>query len=194
VPEKLETAMSKFPQAGKAKTFTPAWMKTARAWYGSAFEPKKKGDLAESMSDWSEMDPAERGFVLAHLQYLGLQAELGTQRMLRELRALFEEVGDEVLEALEGVADAVEPEDEGEADADADGAEVVTDDGAEPEPEERRLELVEDTPILDYEPEPRVMPVEAVAPEMLRGDEEENVIDLPGPAADDLAGEPPEGA
>jgi hypothetical protein len=197
VPEKLESAMSKFPQAKQAKTFTPAWMKTARAWYGSAFEPKKKGDLAESMSDWSEMDPAERGFVLAHLQYLGLQAQLGTQRMLRELRALFEEVGDEVIEVLEGVADAVEQEDQGEADADAeaDADDQVVDAGeAGTDPEERRLELVEDTPIPDYEPEPRVMPVEAVAPEMLRGADDENVIDLPGLVEDDPDDEPPEGA
>ena len=189
--------MSKFPQARQAKTFTPAWMRSARAWYGSAFEPKKKGDLAESMSDWSEMDPAERGFVLAHLQYLGLQAQLGTQKMLRELRALFEEVGDEVIEALEGVADAVEPEEEVEAEPDIEANavnEVVDDDDGGREPEERRLELVEDTPIPGYEPEPRVMPVEAVAPEMLRGADDEYVIDLPGLVEDDPDDEPPEGA
>ena len=188
--------MSKFPQARQAKTFTPAWMRSARAWYGSAFEPKKKGDLAEAMADWTEMDPAERGFVLAHLQYLGLQAQLGTQKMLRELRALFEEVGDEVIEALEGLADAVEPEEEGEPDTDTDadvGDEVADAGDAATEPEERRLELVEDTPIPGYEPEPRVMPVEAVAPEMLRSAEKENVIDPPVPAVDD-ADEPPEGA
>ena len=104
--------MSKFPQARQAKTFTPAWMRSARAWYGSAFEPKKKGDLAEAMADWTEMDPAERGFVLAHLQYLGLQAQLGTQKMLRELRVLFEEVGDEVIEAIEaGFEDSEDLED-----------------------------------------------------------------------------------
>ncbi len=175
--------MSKFPQARQAKTFTPAWMRSARAWYGSAFEPKKKGDLAEAMADWTEMDPAERGFVLAHLQYLGLQAQLGTQKMLRELRALFEEVGDEVIEALDGVVDAVEPEVE-EAD-DADEIDEVIDDDAgadgDGEPEARVLDPGEDTPIPDYEPEPRVMPVEAVAPELLRDTGGEPAPpDLPG--------------
>ena len=118
--------------------------------------------------------------------------------MLRELRALFEEVGDEVIEALEGVVDAVEPQEEGEVDAELDagdevvGDEVVGDGGGEPQ--ERRLELVGDTPIQDYGPEPRFMPVEAVAPEMLRGADEADVIDLPGLAADDTDDEPPEGA
>jgi|GEM_PF-2396863 len=190
--------MSKFPQAQQAKTFNPAWMRRTRALYGAAFEPKKKGDLAESMADWSEMSEEERSFVQAHLQYVGLQAQLGTQKMLRELRALFEEVGDEVIEALEGVVDAVEPQEEGEVDAELDagdevvGDEVVGDGGGEPQ--ERRLELVGDTPIQDYGPEPRFMPVEAVAPEMLRGADEADVIDLPGLAADDTDDEPPEGA
>ena len=188
--------MSKFPQARQAKTFTPAWMRSARAWYGSAFEPKKKGDLAEAMADWTEMDPAERGFVLAHLQYLGLQAQLGTQKMLRELRALFEEVGDEVIEALEGVVDAVEPE----GDVELDGGDVlaepdaVADASGGGEPEGRRLELVEDTPIPGYEPEPRFMPIEAVAPEMLRGAQDERVSDLLGVDGEGDDDEPPEGA
>lgn len=193
--------MSKFPQAQQAKTFTPAWMRRTRALYGAAFEPNKKGDLAESMADWSEMSEEERSFVQAHLQYVGLQAQVGTQKMLRELRALFEEVGDEVIEALEGVVDAVEPQEEGEVDAELDdqvaGEEVVGDEAVGDgggEPQERRLELVEDTPIPDYEPELPVMPIEAVAPEMLRGAEEERVVDLPGMDASDGDDEPPEGA
>jgi len=191
VPDKLESAMSKFPQAQQAKTFTPAWMRRTRALYGAAFEPNKKGELAESMADWSEMSEEERSFVQAHLQYVGLQAQLGTQKMLRELRALFEEVGDEVIEALEGVVEAVEPEQEGEVEADVD-EEVVGDEGGDPQ--ERRLELVEDTPIPGYEPEPRVMPVEALAPEMLRDADEESVVFLPGIDGDDGDDEPPEGA
>ena len=183
--------MSKFPQAQQAKTFTPAWMRRTRALYGAAFEPNKKGELAESMADWSEMSEEERSFVQAHLQYVGLQAQLGTQKMLRELRALFEEVGDEVIEALEGVVEAVEPEQEGEVEADVD-EEVVGDEGGDPQ--ERRLELVEDTPIPGYEPEPRVMPVEALAPEMLRDADEESVVFLPGIDGDDGDDEPPEGA
>ncbi len=156
--------MSKFPQARKGKPpFTPAWMRTARAWYGPAFEAGKKSELAEAMADWTEMTEEERSFVLAHLNYLGLLAQLGTQKLLRELRALFEEVGDEVIEAIE-------------ASMEAEATEVLEDEvGAEAEPEGRRLEAVEDTPIPVDEPEPRWMPVEAVAPEMLRAAEEEPV-------------------
>ena len=179
--------MSKFPQARQAKTFTPAWMRSARTLYGAAFEPKKKGDLAESMADWSEMSEEERSFVQAHLQYVGLQAQLGTQKMLRELRALFEEVGDEVIEALEGVVEAVEPESD-------EVGEVVEDDSGDredAEPEGRVLDPGEDTPIPGYEPEPRVMPIEAVAPDLLRDAGDEPAPDLPGLAAVVMEHEPP---
>jgi hypothetical protein len=181
--------MTTFPKARRDDAHSPSWLKAARAYYGDAFEAKKKTDLAAAMADWCEMDPDERGFVLAHLQYLGLQAQLGTQKMLRELRALFEEVGDEVIEALDGVVDAVEPEAE-EAD-DADEIDEVIDEEVEEvednhgddeaEPEARVLDPGEDTPIPDYEPEPRVMPVEAVAPELLRDTGGEPAPpDLPG--------------
>ena len=171
--------MSKFPQTPKPTDRSPAWFQAARAFYGDAFEPKKKADLAEAMTDWCEMDADERGFVLAHLQYLNLLAARGTQRMLRELRALVAELGDEVVEGLDGLVEVVEPED------DAGDAE---------EPEGRHLELVEDTPIPDYEPEPREMPVEAVAPEMLRDAQDEPVIELPGVEVEVEDVEPPEGA
>ena len=177
--------MSKFPQTRKSAD-SPAWFQAARAYYGDAFEPKKKADLAEAMSDWCEMDADERGFVLAHLQYLNLLAARGTQRLLRELRALVAELGDEVVVRLDGLADVVEPDD---------ADEVLDDDaGGQEESEGRHLELVEDTPIPDYEPEPREMPVEAVAPEMLRDADEERVVELPGIDGEVVDVEPPEGA
>ena len=179
--------MSKFPQTPKPTDRSPAWFQAARAFYGDAFEPKKKSDLVEAMSDWCEMDADERGFVLAHLQYLNLLAARGTQRMLRELRALVAELGDEVVEGLDGLADVVDPED--------DVDEVIDDDaGDDQQPEGRHLELVEDTPIPDYEPEPRKMPVEAVAPELLRDADEERVVELPGIDGEVVDVEPPEGA
>lgn len=158
--------MSKFPKAREASKSTPAWMRTTRALYGAAFETKKKGELAESMADWCEMSEEERSFVAAHLQYLGLQAQLATQKMLRELRALFEEVGDEVIEAIEVALEeqaAVEEED--------------TDEDVEaPELSGPQLELVDDDGA-DVEGEPRHMPVEAVAPELLRDAEDELSLD-----------------
>jgi len=171
--------MSKFPTARESKPFTPAWMRRGRALYGAAFEPKKKSELAESMADWAEMSEEERSFVAAHLQYLGLEAQLGTQKLLRELRALFEEVGDEMIDALEGVADAVEPDGDGEIEIE-DGVEGDVVDGEEPEGPGRHLELVEDTPVPEYEPEPRVMPVEAGTPELVRDTAEEREPGLVG--------------
>ena len=156
--------MSKFPTAREASKSTPAWMRTTRALYGAAFETKKKGELAESMADWCEMSEEERSFVAAHLQYLGLQAQLSTQKMLRELRALFEEMGDDVIEAIEVVLEeqaAVEDED---SDEDAQVA----------EPDAPRLELVDDA---EVEGAPRHMPVEAVTPELLRDAENELSLD-----------------
>jgi len=172
--------MSKFPKAREASKFTPAWMRTTRALYGAAFETKKRGELAESMADWCEMSEEERSFVAAHLQYLGLQAQLGTQKMLRELRALFEEVGDEVIEAIEVALEEQAAVEEEEADEDAEVA----------EPEGPHLELVDHAE--ETEGEPRHMPVEAVAPELLRDVEPELSLDdyeFEAPGLDD----PPEG-
>ena len=174
--------MSKFPKAHAASKFTPAWMRTTRALYGAAFETKKKGELAESMADWCEMSEEERSFVAAHLQYLGLQAQLGTQKMLRELRALFEDVGDEVLEAMEVALEERAAAEEEEADADVEGG----------EPGRPQLELVDDDPG-DDQGEPRHMPVEAVAPELLRDAADEPSLDdyeFEAPGLDDS----PEGA
>ncbi len=182
--------MSKFPKAREAKTFTPAWMRRGRALYGDAFEPKKKSELAESMADWAEMSEEERSFVAAHLQYLGLQAQLGTQKLLRELRALFEEVGDEVIDAIEVALEEQAGLDASEAD---EADEAVDGDGDE-QGEGRHLELVEDTAVPDFEPDPRVMPVEAVAPEMLRGADAEPAVELPGVDRNISDDEPPEGA
>ena len=170
--------MSKFPKAREASKSTPAWMRTTRALYGAAFETKKKGELAESMADWCEMSEEERSFVAAHLQYLGLQAQLGTQKMLRELRALFEDVGDEVLEAIEA---ALEERAEDEDDAGDEVPDVE-------QPEAPHLELVD-----EVEGEPRHMPVEAVAPELLRDAQDEPSLDdyeFEAPGLDDS----PEGA
>ncbi len=93
--------MTTFPKAQRNDAHTPTWLKAARAYYGDAFEAKKKTDLAAAMADWCDMDPDERGFVLAHLQYLNLLAQRGTHRLLQELRASVEVIGDEVIEAVE---------------------------------------------------------------------------------------------
>ncbi len=93
--------MTTFPKAQRHEAHTPSWLKAARTYYGDAFETKKKTDLAAAMADWCDMDPDERGFVLAHLQYLNLLAQRDTHRLLLELRASVEVIGDEVIEAVE---------------------------------------------------------------------------------------------
>jgi len=93
--------MTTFPKAQRHDAHTPTWLKAARTYYGDAFETKKKTDLAAAMADWCDMDPDERGFVLAHLQYLNLLAQRDTHRLLQELRASVEVIGDEVIEAVE---------------------------------------------------------------------------------------------
>ena len=93
--------MTTFPKAQQRDAHTPSWLKAARTYYGDAFETKKKTDLAAAMADWCDMDPDERGFVLAHLQYLNLLAQRDTHRLLQELRASVEVIGDDLIEAVE---------------------------------------------------------------------------------------------
>ena len=116
--------MTTFPKAKRSER-TPGWLKVARGFYGEAFEPARRADLAEAMADWSEMSESERGFVLAHLEYLGLLAQRSTQQMLVRLRAALGEFGDEVLDALEEQGELDDDDDddddgdEGEAEGEA---------------------------------------------------------------------------
>jgi hypothetical protein len=129
--------MPKFPKAQPRPDTTPTWLKAARTYYGGAFETNKKEDLAESMADWCEMDPDERGFVLAHLQYLNLLAQRGTQRLLAELKAMLEEIGDELIEVVEAAADELGEEGE-EVEVDEDDEQVEDgEDEIEPPPSPR---------------------------------------------------------
>ena len=101
--------MPRFPKARKRPNNTPSFLVTARSFYGEAFGPRRKADLAESMADWAELSEEEQSFALAHLQYLNLVAQAGTQRLLLQLRELLEEIEEGVGEALDEV-EADEPE------------------------------------------------------------------------------------
>ena len=109
--------MTTFPKAKRSER-TPGWLKVARGFYGEAFEPARRADLAEAMADWSEMSESERGFVLAHLEYLGLLAQRSTQQMLVRLRAALGELGDEVLDALEEQGELDDDDDDDDGDED----------------------------------------------------------------------------
>jgi len=102
--------MPRDPKARKRQDIPP-FLVAARGFYGEAFEPRRKSDLAESMADWAELTEDERSFALAHLQYLSLVAQAGTQRLLGAVLEVLEEIEDGVGEALEG--QAVEPEVDG---------------------------------------------------------------------------------
>ena len=95
--------MPRFPKARKRPDNTPGFLVTARSFYGEAFGPRRKADLAESMADWAELSEEEQSFALAHLQYLNLVAQAGTQRLLLQLRELLEEIEEGVGEALDEV-------------------------------------------------------------------------------------------
>ena len=88
------------PKPSKMPT-NPAFLDTARAFYGEAFDHKRKRELAASIAEWSEMDEGEQSFAVAHLLFLNLQAQAGTQRILGQVRDLLDEVAESLTTAIE---------------------------------------------------------------------------------------------
>jgi len=114
---------------------TPTFLTTARAFYGPAFDHKKKKALARSMSEWAEMDEDEQSFTAAHLAFLNLQAQAATQKLLTQVRDLLDEVAESLSVALEASLPEEEEEDDGEEEDDL-GPEDVPDDELPPEVDE----------------------------------------------------------
>ncbi len=85
--------MPRDPKAPSRRDIS-AFLAAARGFYGEAFEPRRKSQLAESMADWAELTESEQSFALAHLQYLNLVAQAGTQGLLDDIRDLLEEIED----------------------------------------------------------------------------------------------------
>ena len=88
------------PKTSKSPV-NPAFLDTARAFYAEAFDHKRKRDLADSIAEWSEMDEGEQSFAVAHLLFLNLQAQAGTQRILGQVRDLLDEVAESLTTAIE---------------------------------------------------------------------------------------------
>ncbi len=88
------------PKPSKMPT-NPAFLDAARAFYGEAFDHKRKRKLAASIAEWSEMDEGEQSFAVAHLLFLNLQAQAGTQRILGQVRDLLDEVAESLTTAIE---------------------------------------------------------------------------------------------
>jgi hypothetical protein len=80
---------------------TPSPLDTARAFYGDAFNVRRKRDLAQSMTDWTDLGDDEQRFTIAHLLYLNLEAQAAQQRLLARLCGLVDELADAMGAALE---------------------------------------------------------------------------------------------
>ena len=126
--------MPRLTQAQPRPDATSSFLSVAKAFYGPAFSPRRKSELAEAMADWAELTPDEQSFAMAHLHYLNLVAQAGTQRLLADVRELLEELVenvDDALDDLPGLDDdeiapdpedlVEEPEDEPTDDAVPDG-------------------------------------------------------------------------
>jgi len=125
---------TRFPKARKRRT-EPAFLATARAFYGDAFGPRRRKDLAAAIEDWSELSDDEQSFAQAHLAWLDLVAQAGTQRLLVQVRDLLEEMVEAMQEALDEPPVAI-PVAQGEGFAGEDEDEDDPDDIAFPDPDE----------------------------------------------------------
>lgn len=77
---------------------TPTWLEAARRFYAPGFEVQTDKALSASHADWAELPEDQRSFTIAHLLYLNLVAQRGTQRLLAEVRDLLDEVADGLTE------------------------------------------------------------------------------------------------
>ena len=129
------------------KTPIPSFLTTARAFYGPAFDHKKKKALARSMAEWTEMDEAEQSFAHAHLLYLNLQAQAATQKLIGQVRDLLDEVAESLAVALEASMPDADEDDEPElTDVDDDDEEPFDEAPAFVEPEPPDSEPEEEDP------------------------------------------------
>ena len=156
--------MPRFPKARPRRNDRgPAFLTTAQSFYGDAFGARRRKDLADAIADWAELSDEDQSFALAHLQYLNLVAQAGTQRLLARVGALLEELVEGVNDALDEVppptivGEGFEGEDDEEGfddDVDFDEVELPEDDlPALDEPAEVP-EDDEDDDQADDEPEP----------------------------------------
>lgn len=121
---------------GTNKKSVPAFFQQARTFYADAFEHRRKADLADAMAEWGELDDAEQSFALAHLAYLQLEAQAGTQQLLTHIRGLLDELAEAFTLAVEAsMADptASEATDEGVRDSPPEAVEIPHILDAEPE-------------------------------------------------------------
>ena len=107
-----------------ARSTNPKWLDAARAFYADSFGATRTRELGAAKDDWSDLTEDEQAFALAHLLYLHLMAEAGTQRLLVQIRDLLDEIADVAALAREVPEDATgEEEDEYDEEPGEDGDE-----------------------------------------------------------------------
>lgn len=116
----------------------PAFLASAEAFYGDAFDHKSKRALARSMTDWAAMDEDEQSFAQVHLLFLNLQAQAATQKLLAQVRDLLDEVAEGLTTAIE--ASLSEPALEGEEEIPGEAQSVETVAGEDDPPEEYEID------------------------------------------------------
>ncbi len=169
---------TRFPKARKRRT-EPAFLATARAFYGDAFGARRRKDLAAAIEDWSDLSDEEQTFAQAHLAWLDLVAQAGTQRLLVQVRDLLEEMVEAMQEALEEPPVPMPAaRDEGFAGNDEEEDDDDLDDIAFPDPDE--LPDLDEIPGVPGDEEPGDSPEDLAEPD---------AEDLPEPAEGEGEGE-----
>jgi hypothetical protein len=117
-----------------AQSTNPRWLDAARAFYAESFGALRRRELRAAKEDWSDLTEEEQTFALAHLQYLDLMAQAGTQRLLVQVRDLLEEIADGLAAEREVRDDATGEEDEYEDDGEPEEEPIPFEPPAEPGP------------------------------------------------------------
>lgn len=87
----------------------PNYLATATMLYGDSLGAKRASDLLGAMQTFAELPADEQRFVLAHLAYLGIEAQAANQRVLTQIRDLLDEVAEQVSVGLDSALPADEP-------------------------------------------------------------------------------------
>jgi hypothetical protein len=97
-----------------SKKSVPPFLTQARAFYADAFAHHRKSELADAMSEWTELDEAEQSFAIAHLAYLGIEAQAQTQQLLVQVRDLLDELAEAFTVAVEASFAEPPPDEDGD--------------------------------------------------------------------------------
>jgi hypothetical protein len=158
------------------KSTNPKWLDTARLFYADSFGALRLRELRGAREDWSDLTEEEQTFALAHLQYLDLMAQAGTQRLLVQISDALEEIIDALATFREAPMEADGDEDDEGFNEDFDA------ENGDPEGE-NELPPVIQPPFTHPVPRARPLPVAH-----LEADPNEGLADSDGDAPEDGGG------